>query len=136
MITGRCECGAVAYEIDGEINDFSHCHCSQCRRLHGAAFGSYGGVKRSAFRWTSGDRNLRVYASSEKNDRVFCDTCGSLLLTVTAPEPDDFYVAMGTMDGDPPRPPGYHIFVGSKADWYEISDDLPQFDTFSDDYEA
>lgn len=39
MITGRCECGRVRYEVDGDITDFSHCHCSQCRRLHSAAAG-------------------------------------------------------------------------------------------------
>ena len=55
-------------------------------------------------------------------------------MVTTQPEPDDCYVTMGTMDGDPPRPAGYHIFVGSKAEWYEICDDLPQFEEFSDDY--
>ena len=125
----------ASYEIDGDIDDFSHCHCSQCRRLHGAAFGSYGGVAKSAFRWLSGESDLTVYASSQKNDRYFCKHCGSLLMTTTKPEPDVLYVTMGTMDGNPPRPPGYHIFVGSKADWYEICDDLPQFADFSDDYD-
>lgn len=129
MIKGRCECGAVRYQIDGEIDDYSHCHCSQCRRLHGAAFGSYGGVARSGFRWTSGEDQLTVYASSAKNDRYFCRRCGSKLLVAPNPEPDVYYVTMGTMDGDPPRPPGYHIYVGSKADWYDITDDLPQYAT-------
>lgn len=128
MITGRCECGAVTYTIEGEINDYSHCHCSQCRRLHGAAFGSYGGVDRSAFRWRSGESGLTTYASSAKNDRVFCQVCGSLLLTVPNNEPDRYYVTMGTMNGNPALPPGYHIYVGSRADWYAISDDLPQFE--------
>ena len=135
MITGRCECATVAYEVDGEINDFSHCHCSQCRRLHGAAFGTYGGVEKAQFRWTAGEDNLRVYASSENNDRHFCKTCGSLIMTTISSEPDAFYVAMGTMDGDPPRPSGYHIYVGSKADWYEVCDDLPQFDEYPEDDE-
>jgi hypothetical protein len=135
MITGRCECATVAYEVDGEINDFSHCHCSQCRRLHGAAFGTYGGVDKAQFRWKAGEDNLRVYASSEKNDRHFCNTCGSLIMTTIKSEPDAFYVTMGTMDGDPPRPPGYHIYVGSKADWYEVCDDLPQFDEYPEDDE-
>ncbi len=133
MITGRCECGKIGYEADGEVNDFSHCHCSQCRRLHGAAFGSYAGVSKSGFRWASGKEDLKVYASSEKNDRYFCGNCGSLMLTATASEPDDLYITMGTMDGDPPLPPGYHIYVGSKADWFEICDDLPQFDTYPDE---
>ena len=134
MISGHCECGRISYEIDGEITDYSHCHCGQCRRLHGAAFGSYGGVAKAGFRWVKGESELSIYASSANNDRHFCSHCGSLLMATTKPEPDVFYVTLGTMDGDPPRPPGYHIFVGSKAQWYEICDELPQFNEFSDDY--
>ena len=44
-------------------------------------------------------------------------------------EPNDFYLAMGTMDGELELPPGYHIYVGSKAPWHTIEDDLPQYDT-------
>ena len=133
MIRGRCECGLVTYAIDGQINDYSHCHCSQCRRLHGAAFGSYGGVDRSGFHWRSGENELTTYSSSAKNDRVFCRVCGSLLLTVPNNEPDQYYVTMGTMDGNPDLPPGYHIYVGSRAEWYDISDELPQYDTAPSD---
>ena len=58
MINGRCECGRVQYQVDGEINDFSHCHCSQCRRLHGAAFASFGGVLRRDLHYVSGEQDL------------------------------------------------------------------------------
>ena len=77
MITGHCECGRVSYEIDSDINDFSHCHCSQCRRLHGAPFVTFAGISRDGFRYVSGESDVKVYASSEKNDRYFCGTCGS-----------------------------------------------------------
>lgn len=126
MITGRCECGRVEYEIKGKINDFSHCHCSQCRRLHGAAFATFAGVSRSEFRYLSGQEDLKYYASSKENDRVFCKNCGSNILVEVASEPGELYLAMGTMDGNPACPPAYHQFVDSKAPWYEIVDDLPQ----------
>ena len=132
MITGRCECGKVHYEVDGEIADFSHCHCSQCRRLHGAAFASFGGVPRDKFRYVSGEPDLKTYASSETSDRVFCGNCGSNILGDVASEPDEHYIAMGTVDGNPKCPPGYHQYVGSKAPWYEISDGLPAYDTVPD----
>lgn len=129
MIHGRCECGRIRYEVDGEIEDFSHCHCSQCRRLHGAAYATFAGVSRDRFRYVSGDTDIKVYASSEYNDRVFCAACGSSILVDAKREPETLYISMGTVDGDPPRPPGYHIFVGSKAPWHEITDDLEQYDT-------
>lgn len=129
MITGHCECGRVGYEIDGEFNDLSHCHCSQCRRLHGAAFATYAGVARQEFRYVSGEASLKSYASSAGHDRVFCAECGSNIMVAIDSEPNEFYVSMGTVDGDPDCPPAYHIYAGSKAPWYEIDDDLPKYDT-------
>ena len=128
MISGRCECGRVKYEVAGEIADLSHCHCSQCRRLHGAAFASFGAIPRDSFRYLSGESDLKIYASSEKNDRVFCAECGSNILVDCKPEPDVLYITMGTVDGSPKCPPAYHEYVGAKASWYEICDDLPQHD--------
>jgi hypothetical protein len=133
LINGRCECGRVRYEVDGEIEDFSHCHCSQCRRLHGAAYATYADVPRSRFRYVSGESDIKVYASSEFNDRVFCAECGSNILVDSKQAPETLYISMGTVDGDPPCPPGYHIFVGSKAPWHEITDDLEQHDTWPPD---
>lgn len=130
MIKGRCECGKVQYAVDAEITDLSHCHCSQCRRLHGAAFATFGGVPRDQFSYVSGKSDLRVYASSEDIDRVFCGNCGSNILADYKPEPAELYITMGTVEGDPKCPPAYHQFVGSKAPWYELVDDLPRHDTW------
>jgi hypothetical protein len=129
LINGRCECGRIRYEVDGNIEDFSHCHCSQCRRLHGAAYVTFAGVSRARFRYVSGESDLKVYASSDFNDRVFCAECGSNILVDPKQEPETLYICMGTVDGNPPCPPGYHAFVGSKAPWHEITDDLEQYDT-------
>lgn len=133
MITGRCECGRVAYQVDGDINDYSHCHCSQCRRLHGAAFVSFAGVERSAFSYLPGKDGVTSYASSSTHSRVFCPNCGSSIMVELESEPDAFYLAMGTMEGDLELPPGYHIYVGSKASWHSIGDDLPQYETEPED---
>ena len=133
MITGRCECGSVQYQVDGEINDFSHCHCSQCRRLHGAAFASFAGVARNDFSYLSGQPDLTMYASSDDHTRVFCRICGSNIMVELDLEPESLYLAMGTVDGDPTCPPGYHIFVGSKAPWYQFDDLSVRYDTFPED---
>jgi len=132
MISGRCECGRIRYMVDSEIADFSHCHCSQCRRLHGAAYATFAGVARNKFHYVSGEADVKAYASSAANDRIFCAECGSNIVVVAKAEPDVLYVCMGTVDGNPAHPPGYHAFVGSKAAWHEITDDLEQFDTVSD----
>ncbi len=129
MITGRCECGKVQYEVSGDVSDFSHCHCSQCRRLHGAAFASFAGVARADFRYISGHSDISNYASSPSHSRLFCSNCGSNIMVELEGEPDEYYLAMGTLDGELELPPGYHIYVGSKAPWHEINDKLPCYDT-------
>lgn len=133
MITGHCECGRITYEIDGPVKDFSHCHCSQCRRLHGAAFVSFAGVAKDAVRYTNGEDDLQVYASSDAINRFFCRVCGSPILCDFIPEPDMLYVCMGTMDGNPELPDGYHQFVAFKSEWYEIADSLPQHEEWPPD---
>ncbi len=129
MIRGHCECKRVRYEVDGDINDFSHCHCSQCRRLHGAAFATFAGVSRDQFRYISGESDTSVYDSSDSHRRIFCSECGSNIMVALDQEPDALYLSMSAIEGDPPHPQGYHIYVGSKAPWHEISDDLEQYDT-------
>ena len=128
MISGRCECNRVQFEVNAEINDFSHCHCSQCRRLHGAAYATFAGVPRDAFEYTAGEAATKIYKSSPTHDRVFCDNCGSNIMVALTEEPDIYYLCMGVVDGDPVLPAGYHIFVGSKAPWHEIVDDLDKYD--------
>ncbi len=131
MLNGHCECGAIAIEVDGPIEDFSHCHCSQCRRLHGAAYATFAGVKKSAFRYVQGEDSISSYLSSPKNERVFCRICGSTVLVASNEEPDMLYLAMSLLDGDPERPTGYHAWVGSKAPWHDINDDLEKYDGYA-----
>jgi len=80
MIRGHCECGRVRFEVDSDINDFSHCHCSQCRRLHGAAYATFAGVACDQFRYVSGQDIVKSYSSSESHDRIFCGECGSNIM--------------------------------------------------------
>lgn len=132
MIEGGCLCGEVRYAIDGAITDVSHCHCSMCRKMHGAAFATYGTVRREQLLWSNGEQQVATYSSSGNLDRMFCNRCGSTLMCRSNDEPDVDYIALGTVDGDPGCRPAYHIWVGSKAPWYEITDDLPRFEESDD----
>jgi hypothetical protein len=132
MIEGACLCGKITYVVEGDIGEVSHCHCSMCRRIHGAAFATYGAVPRDKFRWLSGSDLVQVYRSSDSMDRTFCSNCGSTLQALFEKEPDVLFLALGTTNSDPNCRPSFHIFVGSKAPWYKITDDLPQHDTWSD----
>lgn len=97
--------------------------------MHGAAFATFAGVASSGFRYLSGETDVTTYESSPTHKRVFCSVCGSNILISLDKEPDAIYLSMSAIDGDPPRPEGYHIYVGSKAPWHEINDDLKKYDT-------
>jgi hypothetical protein len=105
-----------------------HCHCSMCRRQHGAAFSTFGAVVAERFRWASGEERLRHYQGPHVR-RTFCGTCGSTLAAVDHRWPELVWIAAGTLDKDPGARPLYHIHVDSKAPWFEIHDPLPQYPT-------
>lgn len=125
-IKGGCLCGKVRYEISGRLVAADHCHCSMCRRQHGAAFATYADFTPGEFKWTSGEDLVRVYETPAGAGWCFCRECGSSLAgsekgTLTS-------ITLGTVEGDPGIRPASHIFVGSRARWHEITDDLPQFE--------
>tara|TARA_B100001175_G_scaffold244106_1_gene210625 strand:- start:34827 stop:35246 length:420 start_codon:yes stop_codon:yes gene_type:complete len=125
-LSGRCECKKVSFEINQEIKYFSYCHCSQCRRCHGSAFASFIEVEKSLFRYNSGMNNIKSYASSENCIRLFCEICGSNIMFLDKDKPEKYYVSAGTLSGNISLPEAHHVFVGSKASWYDIDDGLKQ----------
>lgn len=125
-ITGRCLCGLVRYSVKGPLFQVDHCHCSMCRRQHGAAFATYADFNDGDFEWISGEEHIKIYESDSRAGWCFCSVCGSTLAGTSAGKITS--IALGTVDEDPGIRPECHIFVGSKAAWYEIKDDLPQYE--------
>jgi hypothetical protein len=128
-IRGACLCGTVRYEIDGPFTMMMSCHCSMCRKHHGAPFATFAGAPIEGFRWLAGEDAVQYYASSPNSRRGFCRVCGSVAPTLMK-EMGLAVVPAGTLEGDPGMRPTAHLFVGSKAPWYTISDSLPQHDTY------
>ena len=130
MIRGSCLCARVRYEISGALEEMHHCHCSRCRKAHGAAFSSFARVSKDNFRFVSGEPIVQDFRSSAEVQRSFCRVCGSSLLFRHDALPDAIWVAAGTFDDDPGMRPEAHIFVASRAPWHAIADALPQFDEY------
>ena len=139
MLRGSCLCGGIRFEISGPLLRPSNCHCSMCRRQHGAAFRSSARVHAADFKWLAGGDLVRFYEASPGTYRGFCSVCGSPILNKfdersrsaqTRPDPvSHFRIALATLDDDPGVRPQSHIFVASKAAWFDITDDLPQHAT-------
>ncbi|MGH6946205.1 MAG: GFA family protein [Kiloniellales bacterium] len=125
-LAGRCLCGAARYAVADEFLYAMNCHCSLCRRATGAAFKPFAGIARDKLRITRGGRNLLIFGDQDASD-THCKTCGSLLYSVVR-DGAFAHVAMGTLVDDPTIRPTKHIFVGSKAPWFTITDDLPQYE--------
>ena len=129
MLTGSCLCGDIAFEIDGPVDHIVHCHCSMCRKFHGGPFATFGVTAPSNFRWRQGSDNVVRYRSSGKGWRNFCPRCGSAV--PVSPEGGPFaLVPLGNVAEDPGVRPNLHFFVGSKAPWHDIPDDLPRHDAW------
>lgn len=124
-IRGECLCQKVQYEITGPLLAADHCHCSMCRRQHGAAFATYADFNPGTFKWTSGAALVKLYESGNKGGWCFCSECGSSLAGTSNGQVTS--ITLATVLGAPGITPSAHIHVGSKAQWYEISDTLTQF---------
>jgi hypothetical protein len=125
-LAGKCGCGAVRYRVADAFLYAANCHCSRCRAATGSAFKPFAGIEREKFESTDGLDALLVFGEEDLND-TRCVVCGSLLFSVVR---DGAYVhvALGSLLDAPSIRPAGHIFVGSKAPWFEITDDLPQFE--------
>jgi hypothetical protein len=124
-LAGTCYCGAVQYEVEDQFAYALNCHCSNCRRTTGSAFKPFAGIERHKFRVVTGEDARLIYGDEAATHDAHCERCGSLLYSVVR-EGQWVYVAMGTLLDDPSIRPTAHMFVGSKAPWYEITDNLPQ----------
>ena len=129
MLAGKCYCGSVEYAVADEFRYAANCHCSNCRAATGSAFKPFAGIEREKLGITKGKDELLVIGEEDAND-TRCRLCGSFLFSVVR-DGEFVHVAMGSLVDAPSIRPTEHIFVGSKAPWFEITDDLPQFDGHS-----
>jgi hypothetical protein len=126
MLAGGCWCGAVRYRVADAFRYAANCHCSRCRAATGSAFKPFAGIEREQLEIDGGLDALLVVGEEGLND-TRCGVCGSLLFSVVR-DGAFVHVALGSLVDAPSIRPAGHIFVGSKAPWFEITDGLPQFE--------
>ncbi len=130
MYKGSCLCGDLRFEITGGIKNIVYCHCSKCRKAQGSAFATNGNVEEKDFKITSGKQNLTEYESGQGQYKYFCNKCGSPIMSKNSLHSDMVRVRLGTIETDIKEKPEAHIFVSSKANWEEINDNLPQYNSY------
>ncbi|MCZ6855342.1 MAG: GFA family protein [Gammaproteobacteria bacterium] len=134
MNKGSCLCGDITWEITADPIMYSNCHCSMCRKIHGTAYGAYVAVPAEEFRWISGEKKILSYESSSDGQRPSCPRCGSAVASLV-PDYQMVFMPIGNLDGEIHKSLDMHIFVGSKAPWFEITDAAPQHDASPPEYD-
>lgn len=100
--SGGCQCGAVSYEVDVDLDQTITCNCSRCQKL-GSVLAFAG---RDAFTLKSGGEKLTEYTFNKKQIRhLFCSTCGIQSFAYgTAPDGKEMAaVNVNCLDGVDPR---------------------------------
>ena len=130
---GSCLCGQISFAVDRFEPRTGSCHCSMCRKFHGAAYATLAEARRENFHWRRGRDLLKSYTADNGTTRSFCSNCGSSLFFASPnADPDLVEMALGCFDDDVPVKPDAHIYVGSGVAWARPVDDLPQFEAGRD----
>ncbi len=130
-LTGECLCGGIKYRIAGRVFAARSCHCSRCRKAFGGAASAFASVDPAHFQWVEGEALLTVYESKQGAGKQFCRVCGSMLTGTYKGEV--MGVALGCLNEDPGVDIEAHIFVGSKANWDVVPEEVPQYETYPEE---
>jgi hypothetical protein len=126
QVQGGCLCGAVHFTVTLPTLFCGHCHCSMCRRNHGAAYVTWFAVPRSQLSVDSGLDQLTRYESSAHGSRSFCSRCGSSLFCVSTRLPEIVDIPLANLEGPIDRLPESHIYFDDRGSWTMVGDDLPR----------
>jgi hypothetical protein len=128
MASGSCQCGALRFEATPPSKWVAHCHCTMCRRAHGAAFVTWVGVEESRARIDDAQATLRWYASSPGAERGFCSHCGSMLFFRGQRWPGELHIVRANFDEPVDREPQVHVHYDTHVDWVALdpADGLPR----------
>lgn len=131
---GACFCGNVSYTVQLPVLWHAHCHCTMCRRVHGAAFVTWFGVAEGQY--TLDQRDVIWYQSSPEAERGRCRHCASQLFFRSTVWPGELHIASASLTTPIDIKPQAHVYYADKVDWLEINDALPKFDSLPSQSDA
>jgi hypothetical protein len=123
---GSCLCGAVRFRAELPTKWVAHCHCSCCRRAHGAPLVTWAGFPSERFALEPGSASATWYESSPGARRGFCGTCGSPMFFCSTRWPGEMHVARALFADPLDREPSAHVFYETHVPWLDVKDDLPK----------
>lgn len=123
---GTCLCGAIRFQAALPTKWVAHCHCTYCRRAHGAPFVTWAGFPSQAFALAPGSSEPAWYESSPGARRAHCPRCGTPMFFESTRWPGEMHVARALIEGALDREPAAHVFYETHVAWLEVKDDLPR----------
>ena len=132
MVSGSCLCGKIQYEVELIPEKTFNCHCSYCRKAHGAAFATMSFAKGETLKITKGKSLLSEHWNGSRAYRAFCSNCGTRLMNYTEDKSIYLSIALSTVDTSIDFKPVAHVNLESKACWFEPDEDIPGFESLPD----
>lgn len=133
--SGSCLCKQISFEVEKFQGPIGHCHCKMCQKFHGAAFSTFIETRQTDLHWLSGKELLKQYRADNDSVRTFCACCGASLLFESKYNRNEgtIEIALAAFDSIERLHADAHIYTESKADWFDINDDLPQYRQYRDE---
>lgn len=131
--TGGCQCGSLRYTLDAEPNWLVACHCKECQRQSGSAFGMSMQVKRSSLTVTGPTKGFtRVTDTGNVNTGVFCPDCGVRIYHMPGYADDVVVLKPGTLDDTSWLRPSRFVWMKSAQGWVPVPDGVKTMETQPD----
>ena len=125
---GSCFCGAIRFSASLPGKWCAHCHCSMCRKTHGAGYVTWVGFEADQVKFNRGEDQLNWFDSSKGAQRGSCKNCGSSLFFRSERWAGELHIALGCMDDVIDLQPQANVFFDQHVDWMPIDDTLKQED--------
>ena len=125
-IQGQCLCGGVKFEADLPAKWCAHCHCTFCRRAHGAPFVTWAGFAEERVRMLAGEDLLVNFKATPQATRSFCRACGGQIFFQGDRWPGEIHIARALLEETADLRPTAHSYFSDKASWMEVPDSLPK----------
>jgi hypothetical protein len=123
---GSCLCGEIEFVVSLPSKWCAHCHCSMCRKAHGAGYVTWIGFEQQQVVFTNGEDQVGWYQSSSGAERGFCRKCGSTMFFRSQQWAGELHIAVACLNGKLDRQPQANVFFDKHVDWMPIDDSLKE----------
>ena len=118
-----CACGGVAITVASSPRLHAVCHCTNCKRRTGSAFGVSTYFERSAVSEIAGETRIYAFRDAQGNEqqRHFCTRCGTTLYWFTSALPDRIGIAAGCFGEEEALPePSMSVSDARRKPWVSL----------------